>query len=179
MREHQTDGSSAASKQPFGRSSVSRRAFLLLLPLAAIVAAVGLKQARLKETLAALADTILPADEFGPAASQTGAVEAITSGFQARAYGEAELRLLAGWLDVSAFGSFANATPERRNQILKQVSELAPRTLRWRTYNRARSVVMRHYFGSAARCMAMGLPGPPQPGGHETPHLPWRGSRNV
>ena len=157
---------------------LTRRGFLVLLPVATLLAVIGISQSRLTDTLSALADTILPADEFGPAASQTGAVDAIKSGFAGRAYGAAELRLLVCWLDLCSFGSFANASQERRNRIVEQVSQLAPGTLRWRTYNRARAMVMRHYFGSARRCMAMGLPGPPQPAGHDNPHLPWQGPRN-
>jgi len=178
MRQHDTDHHSSEPEKPSGMRKFTRRAFLLFLPVAAVFAALGVNQGQLHQTLKALADTILPADEYGPAASETGAVDNIRSGFQARAYGEAELQLLAGWLDLCAFGSFAQATLATRNRIVAQLSQLSPRTLRWRTYNRARSLVMRHYFGSAARCMAMGLPGPPQPAGHEDPHLSWRDPRN-
>lgn len=156
---------------PENRPILSRRRFLLLVPVLALAGLAGLSAWRNEATLTAFVDTLLPEDELGPSASSTGAVDVLKSSFGGSAIRQAELRLLAAWLDLASDGSFAGATPERRNAVVGTLDRLDENTVRWKIYRRARGAVMLHYFSSAERAMAMGLPGPPQPGGYPDAHL--------
>jgi hypothetical protein len=140
--------------------------FVLVLPLSRLL--------KSRDSLTAFVDTLLPQDEFGPAASSTGAVEQLMNTFSGSVIRQAELMLLIAWLNIDARGSFANASESARHQVVESIDQLPATTIRWRIYRRARASVMRHYFGSAERCTQMGLPGAPQPEGYPDAHLPWR-----
>lgn len=129
-------------------------------------------------TLIAFADTLLPEDEFGPAASATGAVEKIEQRFSGSAIRRAELQLLIIWLNLAAWGSFADASQSTRDTIVELLDQLPVNSVRWKIYRRARESAVRHYFGSAKRAQAMGLSGAPQPEGFPDAHRPWHGSRH-
>ena len=156
---------------------LTRRKLLLLAPAAIVCGFLGVSTLRTEKTLKAFVDTLLPADEFGPAASATGAVQILQSAFSRSLLRKAELRLLMVRLDIAAGGSFAGADPAIRLRIVDRLGRQSEHTTSWKIYRRARSSVMMHYFGSSARVLAMRLPGSPQPDGHETPHLPWTGAR--
>lgn len=127
-------------------------------------------------TLTAFADTLLPEDEFGPAASATGAVEKIEQRFSVSTLRKTELQLLMIWLNLAAWGSFADASQSRRNTIVEQLDRLPESSVRWKIYRRARESAVRHYFASARRVQAMGLTGAPQPEGFPDAHRPLRRS---
>ncbi len=165
-----------ADKQLAGRLRLTRRKLLLLAPVAILSGFLGISTWRTDKTLTAFVDTLLPADEYGPAASATGAVQVLQSAFSGSLARNAELRILVLWLDVAAGGSFAGADPETRFQVVDRLDQRSEHTTSWKIYRRARSSVMLHYFGSAERVLAMGLPGAPQPDGYDTPHLPWTGA---
>ncbi len=157
------------------RPLLTRRRFLVLVPVAALASLAGISATSPRSTLVAFADTLLPADEFGPAASTTGAVEALEATFSGSYVRRAEIRLLSAWLNIASGGSFAGADTGVRNDVVAGLDKLAETTVRWKTYNRARASVMRHYFSNAERALAMGLPGAPQPAGYPDAHLPWKG----
>lgn len=144
---------------------LTRRRFLLLVPVLAIAGLAGLSVWRNEATLAAFVDTLLPEDELGPAASSTGAVDAVRRAFDGTHIRQAELQLLTAWLDLAGGGSFAGSSPERRHDIVQSLDRLHEDTIRWKIYRRARGAVMLHYYSSAERAIAAGLPGAPQPGG--------------
>lgn len=153
---------------------ITRRKVILIV-IAAIVLVLPISRLlRPGDTLTAFVDTLLPEDEFGPAASSTGAVEQLRFAFSESLNREAELMLLVAWLNVSAGGLFANANDSTRYKVVESLDRLPTTTVRWGIYRRARASVMRHYFGSAERCTKMGLPGAPQPEGYPDAHLPWR-----
>ncbi len=155
------------------RSILTRRKLLIFAPVAAVVALAGIAATNPRSTLQAFVDTLLPADEFGPAASATGVVEVLESTFSGSWKRWVELRKLTIWLNVSSGGVFANADASVRNEVVATLDKLSETSARWKTYNRARRTVMRHYFGNAERALAMGLPGAPQPVGYPNAHLPW------
>ncbi len=165
-----------ANKPQAGSLRLTRRKLLLLAPVAIASGFLGISTWRTEKTLTAFVDTLLPADEYGPAASATGAVPILQSAFSRSLLRNAELRILTFWLDVAAGGSFAGADPATRFQVVDQLDRQSEHATSWKIYRRARSSVMKHYFGSAERVVAMGLPGAPQPGGYEAPHLPWTGA---
>jgi hypothetical protein len=150
---------------------LTRRRFLLMVPVLAMSAMAGYSVWRTDETITAFVDTLLPEDELGPAASATGAVEVVQGTFSGSTLRQAELRLLAAWLDFASGGSFAGASPERRHEVVEKLDGLSEDTVRWKIYRRARGAVMLHYFTDAKRAMAMGLPGAPQPDGYPQAHL--------
>ncbi len=156
---------------PDTRPILSRRRFLLLIPVLALAGMAGLSTWRNEATLTAFVDTLLPEDELGPSASSTGAVDVLKSTFGGSAIRQAELRLLTAWLDLASGGSFASAAPERRHAVVSTLDRLHENAVRWKIYRRARGAVMVHYFSSAERVMAMGLPGAPQPGGYPDAHV--------
>lgn len=157
-------------------SLLTRRSFIILAPAAVLAALAGVTASNPRSTLQAFTDTLLPADEFGPAASATGAVGVLESTFAGSWKRWLELRKLTIWLNYSAGGIFANADASVRDAVLAKLDGLPETSARWKTYNRARRSVMRHYFGNAERAMAMGLPGAPQPVGYPDAHLPWKAS---
>ena len=160
-----------------GKSSIlTRRNFLILAPVAVLATLAGVTASNPRSTLEAFVDTLLPADEFGPAASDTGAVAVVESTFSGSWKRWLELRKLTIWLNYSAGGIFANADAGVRDAVLAKLDRLPETSARWKTYNRARRSVMRHYFGNAERAVAMGLPGAPQPLGYPDAHLPWKAS---
>lgn len=158
------------------RSILTRRKFLIFVPVAVIATLAGVAATRPRSTLQAFVDTLLPADEFGPAASATGAVEALESTFSGSWKRWVELRKLTIWLNISCGGFFANADASVRNEVVAKLDRLTETSDWWKIYNRARRTVMRHYFGNAERALAMGLPGAPQPVGYPNAHLPWKAS---
>lgn len=153
------------------QSLLTRRSVLILVPLAVLATLAGVTASRPRSTLQAFVDTLLPADEFGPAASDTGAVEALESAFSGSWGKWADLRKLMIWLNVSSGGIFANADANIRNDVVARLEDLPATSARWKNYNRARRTVMRHYFGNTERTLAMGLPGAPQPVGYPDAHL--------
>lgn len=163
------------SSKTAGRSILTRRRFLVLVPVAALASLVGISATNPRSTLVAFTDTLLPADEFGPAASTTGAVGALQATFSGSFVRQTELRLLTAWLNIASGGVFASADAGVRNDVVAGLDKLEATTVRWKIYNRARRAVMRHYFANAERTLAMGLPGAPQPDGYPNAHLPWRG----
>jgi len=158
------------------RSILTRRNFLILAPVVVLTTLAGVTASNPRSTLQAFVDTLLPADEFGPAASETGAVAVVESTFSGSWTKWFELRKLTIWLNYSAGGIFANTDASFRDAVIAKLDGLPDTSARWRTYNRARSAVMRHYFGNAGRTLAMGLPGAPQPVGYPEAHLPWKAS---
>ncbi|MEO1160152.1 MAG: hypothetical protein AAFW74_06800 [Pseudomonadota bacterium] len=162
-----------ADKPQAGRLRLTRRKLLLLAPVAVVAGFLGVSTWRTDKTLTAFVDTLLPADQYGPAASATGAVQTLQSAFSGSMFRNVELRILTLWLDVAAGGSFASADPATRFQVVDRLDRQSEHATSWKIYRRARASVMMHYFGSAERALAMGLPGAPQPDGYEAPHLPW------
>lgn len=156
---------------PDGPIILTRRRFLLIIPVLAMSALAGYSVWRTDATITAFVDTLLPEDELGPAASSTGAVEIVQRTFSGSIVREAELRVLAAWLDFASGGSFAGASPQRRNEVVARLDQLNENTVRWKIYRRARGAVMLHYFADAGRAVAMGLPGAPQPNGYPNAHL--------
>lgn len=152
---------------------LTRRKFLLLGPVLVAAGWLGYTATQRNETLVAFVDTLLPEDEFGPAGSQVGAVEALHARFSGKPIRQGELHLLAGWLNLAAFGSFVAASPERRHAIVERIDRLPETDVRWKIYRRARGAVMYKYFSSASRAEAMGLSGAPQPGGFPDAHKPY------
>lgn len=155
---------------------ITRRKLILLFIAAIVLVLPFSRLLRSGDTLTAFVDTLLPEDEFGPAASSTGAVERLSLAFSGTLERQAELMLLVAWLNVSAGGIFANADDSAKFQVVESLDRLPTTSVRWGIYRRARASVMWHYFGSAERCIAMGLPGAPQPEGYPDAHLPWRAS---
>ena len=156
---------------PENQPILSRRRFLLLIPVLALAGLAGLSSWRNEDTLTAFVDTLLPDDEYGPSASSIGAVDALKSTFGGSSIRQAELRLLAVWLDLASGRSFSGSSPERRHAVVSKLDRLHESTIRWKIYRRARGAVMLHYFSSAERVMALGLPGAPQPDGYPDAHL--------
>jgi hypothetical protein len=156
------------------QSTLTRRKFIVLSPVAVFAIFTGIVATNPRSTLQAFVDTLLPADEFGPAASATGTVEALEATFSGSWGRWAELKKLTIWLNISSGGIFANADANVRNEVVARLDRLTETSARWKTYNRARRAVMRHYFGNAERALAMGLPGAPQPHGYPDAHLPWK-----
>jgi len=152
---------------------LSRRQFLLTAPIALLAGVVGWSFSTGDKTVKAFVDTLLPADELGPAASEVGGVEALKAEFDHSMLRRGELQLLMSWLDLNAGGSFASATADRQFEIVTALDALSEETVRWKIHRRARGAVMWHYFSSAERTMALGLPGAPQPDGYPDAHLPW------
>jgi len=155
------------------QTGLSRRRFLTATGVFALgVSAIG-GVLTLQPTLTALVDTIVPEDEFGPSASQTGAVAAI----QRRVNGDIARRMrLNGflmWLNLRSGGSFALASEERRLGLLNKIASGPTQSLERRYLMGLRSQTMRHYYGSAARAKQLGFVGAPQPEGHLDAHLPW------
>lgn len=158
------------------RSILTRRNFIILAPVTVLAALAGVTASNPRSALQAFADTLLPADDFGPAASDTGAVAVLESTFSGSWKKWLELRKFTIWLNYSAGGIFASADASVRDAVLAKLDRLPETSAWWKTYNRARGAVMRHYFGNAERAMAMGLPGAPQPVGYPDAHLPWKAS---
>jgi Gluconate 2-dehydrogenase subunit 3 len=166
MSEHPTTTASG--------SRISRRAFMfggtvIVLGVAAVSGALVLQPA-----LKALVDTIIPADEFGPAASETGAVEAIWSSMQGRLADQLRLRIALAWLNLRAGGSFAAAGEAKRNALLNELAGRPIGDQRRRFFDWIRARTMQHYYGSAARAKALGFVGPPQPNGYPDAAAPWK-----
>lgn len=155
---------------------LTRRKLLLLAPAAIVSGFLGFSTLRMENTLEAFVDTLLPADEFGPAASTTGSVKVLQAAFSGTLLRRMELRILTVWLDIAAGGSFSGADPATRFRVVDRLDRQSEHTTSWKIYRRARTSVMTHYFGSAQRVLAMGLPGAPQPDGYEAPQLPWAGA---
>ena len=120
---------------------LSRRRFLLLVPVLAVAGFAGPSVWRSEATLAAFVDTLLPEDELGPAASSTGAVDAVRRAFDGTHIRQAELKLLTAWLDLAGGGSFAGSSPGRRHEIVQSLDRLHEDTIRWKIYRRARGAV--------------------------------------
>lgn len=166
MREHGTETT--------GGSRISRRVFMVGGTLIAIGVAAVSGALLLQPSLKAVVDTIIPADRFGPAASETGAVDAVWSAIEGRPLDRIRLRMALAWLNLRAGGSFAAASEATRNALL---NELAARPIgdpRRRFFERIRMLTMQHYYGSAARAQALGFVGAPQPKGYPDAAAPWR-----
>jgi hypothetical protein len=159
-----------------GRARLTRRRFLIggALTVVALGALAGALAGR--PVLAAVVDTIVPADEFGPAASQTGAVEALWAQLEGTPVEQLRLRLVLGWLNLRAGGSFAAAGEAERTALLHAMAEKPAGDPRRRVYEWVRTRTLRHYYGSAARARALGFVGPPQPRGYPDAASPWKAS---
>lgn len=155
------------------KGGVSRRAFLfggsILLVGIGTLASIFVFQ----PTLKALVDTIIPADEFGPAASQTGAVEHLCSAMKGRISSRIQIRAAIAWLNWQAGGSFAMASAKTKIQIVTELAQSPSGSNERRFYDWVRGQTMLHYYGSAARAQALGFVGAPQPTGHPDAWLPW------
>jgi hypothetical protein len=157
-----------------GGSRISRRIFVL--GGAAVVCGVAVVSGALilQPGLKAVVDTIIPADEFGPAASETGATEAIWAAIEGRPLDQIRLRMALAWLNLRAGGSFALASEATRNAVLRELAGRPIDDPRRRFFDRIRKLTMRHYYGSAARAEALGFVGAPQPTGYPDAAMPWR-----
>lgn len=158
-----------------GPNGLTRRRFLLAggLFTASIGAVGGLLS--FQPTLTALLDTMIPEDEFGPSASQTGAVDVVTGHLSGNLGRQLRMRAFLAWLNLRSGGSFALSSEERRLKLLEKIAS-GPQSSRQRRYLMSlRSQTMRHYYGSAARATELGFVGAPQPVGYPEAHLPWTG----
>lgn len=152
---------------------LSRRA--LIFGSSAFILGIGIISGTLaaQPVLEALVDTIIPADEFGPAASETGAVEAIWSSMEGRLTDRLRLRMMFAWLNLSAGGSFARTGLSERSALLAAMAAKPFDDPRRRFYEWIRERTMQHYYGSAARAEALGFVGAPQPMGYPDAAAPW------
>ncbi len=157
-------------------TGLTRRRFLLSGGLFAVgLGALG-GVLGLQPTLTALVDTIIPHDEFGPSASQVGAVEAVSARMGGSLRRQLRLRVFLAWLNLRSGGSFAAASEDRRLSLLNKIAS-GPQSSSHRRYLRQlREYTMHHYYGSASRAVGLGFVGPPQPDGHLDAHLPWTGN---
>jgi hypothetical protein len=120
------------------------------------------------ETLRALVDTLIPADET-PAASALGVDRGLTE-FALRAEGYRRLvEEGAAWLDraARALGAkgFAAATSEQRIAVVRQAERARANTLPRLFFERVRADALSLYYAQPAAWPALGYAGPPQPGG--------------
>lgn len=165
---------------PRSGARLTRRAFLAAGGVvAAGLGGLGLYAAAypLRGTLVAFVDTLIPEDEYGPSASQTGLVEELERTLEDHAQFRFKTAMVLGWLNVRARGSFASADLKTRNALVAEMAAASRRTWRRRTYMYVRERAMLHYYGDAARAVELGFMGPPQPSGHAAPWAPWTNGR--
>jgi hypothetical protein len=158
---------------------MTRRRRLLLQSLAAALAQLprftaavpmqsGDSLASGHDTLRALLDTLIPADET-PAASAVGVDQALLEKARRGAGYRRLIEQGAAWLDDSARAlgakSFAAASEEQRIAVVRQAERAPKRTLPRMLFERVRSDALELYYAQPAAWAALGYAGPPQPAG--------------
>jgi hypothetical protein len=154
---------------------LTRRAFLVAGGVVAAGIGLYVGTPSLHGTLTAFVDTLIPEDEFGPSASQTGVVDVLEGALEGNRKRRFQVAMTLAWLNMRARGSFAGADLEVRNALVAEMAAMPRRTWRRDTYMYVRERAMLHYYGDASRALALGFVGPPQPYGHEAPWAPWAG----
>ena len=125
-------------------------------------------------TLAAVVDTIIPADEHSPGASAVNAHTRILQ--QARRSTRNYLLLQAGmiWLDIKAGGSFATASETDRVALLNDMAAGKTGKRFQKLFIWIRMESFRHYYGNAPAALQLGFVGAPQPAGYPYYDRPWK-----
>jgi len=121
-----------------------------------------------QQTLRALVDTLIPADET-PAASALGVDQALADLVRRVQDYRRLIDEGADWLDRSARAlgakSFAAASDEQRGAVVRQAEKAQAGTVPRLLFERVRSDALTLYYAQPAAWSALGYAGPPQPAG--------------
>ncbi|MDG4867859.1 hypothetical protein P8631_07585 [Guyparkeria sp. 1SP6A2] len=153
----------------FNLSSMNRRHFLITSIAAAaspaLVAQAGASAAP-PEAFKAFVDTLLPADEFGPAASSLGIVVPAWRGLITFPSDRKFMQNGCAWLDYQAGGAFDQISASLRGQIVGWMEQSAAQEAPNLFYRRVRSKAVSLYYRHPDIQSRLGIPHPPQPLGY-------------
>ncbi|WP_169509160.1 gluconate 2-dehydrogenase subunit 3 family protein [Arhodomonas aquaeolei] len=134
----------------------------LPLPMARVRAA----SPDIRRTLGAYVDTLLPADDFTPGASDLGVHEEVLAGHLGQGMPKALLRKGCRWLDHQAGGDFSRLTDGQRHRLVAWMAQAngsrGPRV--FYDYVRRRAVTL--YYAHPESWAGSPLTHTPQPRGY-------------
>ncbi len=147
---------------------------MLALPALGIAsrgtAELDLAAPRLRSTLGAFVDVIVPPDAT-PGASGLGLHDALLAMAPGRPNYPALLSEGTAWLDESAGGNFATAHPKQQQGVVEIAFAAKPGTLPRVFAEFLRQDIMRLYYANPLSWTGL-IDGPPQPMGYLDAHLP-------
>lgn len=117
-------------------------------------------------TFARFCDTLLPADDFSPAASALGVPARILADAEGNALFGRLIEVSIAWLDQAAGGAFDAADASARDAIARTMSELPWEAPPRRFFDLIRDLAMGYYYAQPAAWKGSAITQPPQPFGH-------------
>lgn len=134
-----------------------------LTDLPALAAAATPERRRIARRFAAFCDTLVPADEFTPAASALRVPETILGNIEGDELAERLLALGCDWLDTACGGDFAAADEATRIGACERMQALPWASPPGRFFQVMRNTVMAEYYVQPAAWRGLALKRPPQP----------------
>ena len=119
-----------------------------------------------RATITSFIDTLLPADDFSPAASELGVADSVYQWFSVSRGRRVLRRNGVAWLNAQAGGDFTSLTDAQRERIVEWMME-SPRNQGPRVfYERTRREAVTAYYAQPASWQGMAISHPPQPRGY-------------
>lgn len=152
-------------------ANLSRREFLILLPGLAAAGAASCSDDRSTpalrpDSLSAYLDVLIPADEFGPSASELGVAQILLK----RAETDQDLRglLLVGfrWLDSQTPSGFAALPQAAREQLMTETAGKPAGSLPRSFFDILRHQCFSAYYANPQAWRGLAIDRPPQPVGY-------------
>ena len=118
------------------------------------------------EAFQAFLDTLLPADAFGPSASDLGIITPAWTGLTTFGSDRAFMMNALQWLNHQAGGRFADLPPEQRHRLISWMAERPAGEAPSLFYSRVRDRAVMLYYRHPDIQARLGIPHPPQPLGY-------------
>jgi hypothetical protein len=120
-------------------------------------------------TLQAFVDTILPEDDFSPAASALGVDSEIMAIVEGSELFTRLFVLVCDWLDQIGDTPFAYLSPDDRGLVLDYMAQADPDVLEGRFYRLVRLLTLEFYYAHPDALAGLDLDPAPQPAGYLPP----------